>query len=131
MAVLIVLVSRLVTRELTSTTTGKTRSIDSGKFGALGGKDLIFNFVNNKLSPAAQLALNLIDQKTWDGNKLTIPQMVDDALTPLIIQNVIETGSDDDAANVLAALIAEALGVNVQTYPNRKSRVQKNRKTKL
>lgn len=125
MAVLIVLASRLVTREFTSSTTGKTESIDSRKFGALGGKDLIFNFVSNKLSPAAQLALSLVDQKTWDGNQLTIPQMVDDALTPLIIQNVIETGTEDDAANVLAALMAEALGVNVQTYPTRQSKAQR------
>ena len=131
MAVLIVLVSRLVTREFTSSTTGETKSIDSRKFGALGGKDLIFNFVSNKLSPAAQLALSIIDQKTWDGDKLIIPQMVDDALTPLIIQNVIETGTEDDAANVLAALIAEALGVNVQTYPTRRTKAQSNRKTKL
>ncbi len=116
LAVMIVLVSRLVTREFTSSTTGKTISIDSGKFGALGGKDLLFNFVSNKLSPAAQIAISLIEQQTWDGNELSIPQMVDDALTPLIIKNVMETGNADDAANVLAALMAEALGVNVQTY---------------
>ena len=130
MTVLIVLASRLITRKFTSSTTGKTITIDSGKFGALGGKDLIFNFVDNKLSPAAQLALSVIDQKTWEGNRLTIPQMVDDALTPLIIQNVMETGSEDDAANVLAALIAEALGVNVQTY-NNDTKKKSNKRSRL
>ena len=129
-AVLVVLASRLISRKFTSSTTGKTTSLDTGRFGAIGGKDLVFNFVDNKLSPAAQLAVSLIDQKTWEGNRLTIPQMVDDALTPLIIQNVFETGTVDDSANVLAALIAETLGINVQTYSGRKQPKPKKR-TKL
>ena len=89
------------------------------------------DFFDNKLSPAAQLALSLIDQKTWEGDKLTIPQMVDDALTPLIIQNVFETGSSEDSANVLAALMAEAMGVNVQTYSDKKKQQKSNKRTKL
>lgn len=125
MTVLVVLASRLITRKYTSSTTGKTITIDEKKWGALGGKDLIFNFLENKLSPAAQLVLSLIDQKTREGTQLTIPQMIKDALTPLIIQNVIETGSVDDSANVLAALIAEALGVNVQTYSGKKEQKRK------
>ena len=127
MEILIILASRLITREFTSSFTGKIKSIDTGKFDALGGKDLVFNFVENKLSPAAQLAVALIDQKTWKGDKLTIPQMVDDALTPLIIQNVFETGTSEDSANVLAALIAESLGVNVQTYTGKKKKKTKKR----
>ena len=127
MAVLVVLASRLATREFTSSTTGKTRSIDSGKFGALGGKDLLWNFIDNKLSPAAQIAISLIDQKTWKGDKLTTPQMVDDALTPLIIQNVFEAGDVEDSANILAILMAEALGVNVNTYNNTKKKKSKAR----
>lgn len=130
MAILVILASRLINREFTSSTTGETKSIDTGKYGALGGKDLVWNFVENKLSPAAGLALSIIDQKTWDGDKLTIPQMVNDALTPLIIQNVFETGSSEDSANVLAALIAEAMGVNVQTYSNKKKQ-KTNMRTKL
>ena len=130
MEILIILASRLITRKFTSSTTGKTTSLDTGKYGAITGKDLIFNFLDNKLSPGAQIAVSLIDQKTWDGDKLTIPQMVDDALTPLIVQNVFETGSAEDSANVLAALIAEAMGVNVQTYSNKKRQKTKKR-TKL
>ena len=130
MAILVILASRLINREFTSSTTGVTKSIDTGKFGAFGGKDLVFNFVENKLSPAAGLVLSIIDQKTWDGSKLTIPQMVNDALTPLIIQNVFETGSAEDSANVLAALMAETMGVNVQTYSDRKKQ-KTNKRTKL
>ncbi len=125
MGVLVVLASRLVTRKFTSSTTGKTKTIDSRKFGAIGGKDLVFNFVENKLSPASQLAVSIIDQQSWEGDQLIIPQMIDDALTPLIIQNVMETGSSDDAANVLAALIAEAMGVNVQTYGGTRTKKRK------
>ncbi len=130
MAILVILASRLVTRKFTSTTTGKVTSLDTRRFGAITGKDLVFNFFDNKLSPASQLAISLIDQKTWDGEKLTIPQMVDDALTPLIIQNVFETGSAEDSANVLAALIAETMGVNVQTYSDKKE-PETNKRTKM
>ena len=56
--------------------------------------------------------------------------MVDDALTPLIVQNVFETGSAEDSANVLAALIAETLGVNVQTYSDKKKQ-KTNKRTKM
>lgn len=122
MEILIILAARLITRKFTSSTTGVTKSIDTKRFGALTGKDLVFNFLENKLSPAAALALSIIDQQSRDGENLVIPQMIDNALTPLIIQNVMETGSSDDSANVLAALIAEALGINVQTYDGKKEK---------
>ncbi len=125
LTVLVVLASRLWTREITSSITGRTKSLDTGRFGAIGGKDLIFNFVTNKLSPAAALTLSIIDQKTWIGDQLTVPQMVDDALTPLLIQSIFEAGNADDSANVLAVLMAEALGVNVQTYRDRKKQKPK------
>ncbi len=131
MAILVILASRIVSRKFTSSTTGITKSIDTRKFGALGGKDLVFNFLENKLSPAAGLTLSIIDQKTWDGNQLTIPQMVNDALTPLIVQNIFETGSADDSANVLAALMAETMGVNVQTFSGGRKKQKSNKRTKL
>jgi hypothetical protein len=55
--------------------------------------------------------------------------MADDALTPLIIQNVFEAGDVEDSANILAVLIAEALGVNVNTYNNTKKVKSKARKS--
>jgi len=115
-AVLVVLASRLVKRSYVSSTTGEEKSLDSGKYGALEGRDLVFNFLENKLSPAASMALAVINNKSWEGDKLTVPQMANDALTPMIIQNAIETGNVEDSANILAVLIAEALGVGVQTY---------------
>ncbi|KKM22099.1 hypothetical protein LCGC14_1628740, partial [marine sediment metagenome] len=128
--VLIVLASRLITREFTSSTTGITKSIDTGKFGAFSGKDLVFNFLRNKASPGAGLVLSIIDQKSWDGDKLTIPQMIDDTLTPFVIKTAFESGDVEDSANILAVLMAEALGVNVQTYSG--TRKQKtNKRTKL
>ncbi len=127
MAILIILAHRLITRKITSTTTGKTKSIDSRSFKAFGGKDLIFNFIENKLSPAASLVLSIIDQKTWDGDALSIPQMIEGNLTPLIIQNVLEAGDVEDSANILAVLMAEAFGVNVQTYESRGTRKTKAR----
>ena len=77
----------------------------------------MFNFLENKLSPASQLILTtLIERKTWDGNELSVPQIANDALTPLILQNLLESGDVEDSANIIAVLMAEALGVNVQSY---------------
>jgi hypothetical protein len=118
MEVLIVLVSRLATRGFTSSTTGAKKSIDSNRFGATSGKDLVFSFLENKLSPGAALAMSLADQATWSGDNLTIPQMINDSLSPLIVSQIMESADSEDAANVLAVLMAEALGVNVQTYTN-------------
>jgi len=124
-AVLVVLASRLVKRSYVSSTTGEEKSLDSGKYGALEGRDLVFNFLENKLSPAASMALAVINNKSWEGDKLTVPQMANDALTPMIIQNAIETGNVEDSANILAVLIAEALGVGVQTYSPKESKGKK------
>jgi len=116
MAPLVVLAFRLARRQFTSSTTGETKSIDTGKFGSLTGRDLVFSFFENKLSPASQLVLSLINQSTRDGEKLTVPQLTSDALTPLILQNILESGDVEDSANIIAVLMAEALGVNVQSY---------------
>ena len=129
MAVLVVLVHRLISREYTSSTTGQSISIDLKKWGAISGKDLIWNFTENKLSPAASLALTLVNNKTRDNGNLTVPQMVNDALTPLIIQNIFEAGDADDSANILAVLMAESLGVNVQTYVPKGKQKRKRRKS--
>jgi len=129
LAVLVVLASRLTTREFTSSATGAKKSIDTNRFGAISGGDLVWSFVENKFSPAAQLAWSLIDRKTWKGDMLTTPQMVNDALTPLIIQSILEAGDVEKSADLLAILMAEALGVNVQTYNNTKeARIKKRSK---
>lgn len=126
--ILVVLVSRLVSRQFTSATSGRTRDIDQGSFFQKGGKDLVFNFFENKFSPALAMALTIIDQKTRDGDSLSVPQMAVDGLSPLIVQNVMESGDSEDAANILAVLIAEALGVNVQTFIDKKKKSNKRSK---
>jgi hypothetical protein len=114
--IFIILASRLAQREFTSASTGKTKSIDTGRFGSLGGKELVFNFLENKLSPGASFVLMMADQVTRDGDKVTIPQMLNKALTPIIIETAFQSKDQEDAANILAVILAEAFGVGVNTF---------------
>jgi hypothetical protein len=123
--VLVVLIARLASREFKSSTSGKIRDLDSGSFIQSGGKDLVFNFLENKFSPGLAMALSIIDQKTREGKKLTIAEIAKNGLTPIIVQTAIESGNAEEAANVLAILLAEALGLGVQTYPDRKQKTNK------
>ena len=59
-----------------------------------------------------------------------VQQMVNDAFTPLLIQSIMESEDVEDSANVLAVLMAEALGVNVQTYPDKRQE-KSNKRDKL
>jgi len=129
MEILVILASRLITREFTSSVTGKTKSIDTGKYGALTGGDLVFNFFENKFSPAAQLAWKLfVERRGRMGEPIETSKALQEAVTPLIIQNVMETKDSEESANILAALIAETLGVNVQTYDSGKKKTKKRTK---
>lgn len=114
---IIVLASRLITRKYTSSTTGKTEPFNK----RMTGTDFVYDYFENKYSPATQLIFSVIDRATRDGDKLSVPQLTSDAFTPLLIQNVLESSNVEDSANIIAVLMAEALGMNVQSYEPKKS----------
>lgn len=114
--VLIVLASRLGTRIFTSSTTGKTKSIDTGGYGQISGESLLWNFLKNKASPGASFVLELINQRTREGEGLSVKNAVYTKLTPLIVQTAFESGNVEDSADMLAIILAEMFGVGVQTY---------------
>jgi hypothetical protein len=86
---------------------------------------LIFSFLENKFSPGLAMALSIADMKTRDGDDLTVKELAKRGLTPIIVQTAMESGNAEEAANVLAILLAEALGLGVQTYPDRKQKTNK------
>ena len=81
------------------------------------------------MSPAVQVALNLANQKHRDGNELSVPQSLYEITVPLTIQNTIDAKEIEDRANLLAITIAEALGVNVQTYEEKQEKKGKKKST--
>jgi len=125
MEILIILASRLITRKFTSSTTGKTVSLDTNKFGALSGGDLVFNFLENKFSPAAQMVWNLyVEGKTREGEDPTFVMEALKSGEPMVVRNIVETKNAEDAANLLVVTMAEIFGWNVQTYSGKKKKVK-------
>lgn len=114
-ASLVTLASRLITMSTKSTTTGKVNPINSGKFGAQTGTDVVYNFFENKLSPAASVIKDLLKGQTFQGTKPTILNEAQNVIVPFPIQNLVPS-SDPKAANQLLIIIADALGLNANTY---------------
>ena len=117
MASLVTLASRIIASSSKSTKTGKVNSLNSGKFGSNRGEDIIFDFMNNKLSPAAQFIRDVfINRSGRMGEELTPGGVAMNLLAPLPVQNYVESSQNVDAANQLLIMIADGLGISANTY---------------
>lgn len=118
MGSLVTLAAQLIKQQTKSTTTGVVSKLNSG-YGTQTGTDVVNNFFENKLSPAASLVKDLIKQQDFNGNKPTVKGEANNLFTPLPITNV--TGTNDPrAASKLLIAIADGLGIAASTNtPNR------------
>lgn len=112
----VTLASRLLTLSSKSSTTGRVYPLNSNKYGSATGTDVIYNFFENKLSPAASIIKDLLKGKDFQGNKLTIGGEVLNLLEPLPITTFRELQNDPNSANLLLAMMADALGISTNTY---------------
>lgn len=110
------LAARLLTMSSKSATTGKVKSLNTGKFGDQTGTDVIYSFAENKLSPAASVVRDLLKGETFQGEKPTLASEAKNLLLPLPIQNPIDTYKNPKAANLLLIIIADGLGIGANTY---------------
>ena len=124
MGSLITLGARLITREKKSSVTGKITSLTSGEFGAPTTTDVIYDFFENKLAPAASVIKDLLNNKDFQGNTPTLMGELENAFVPMPITSAIETANTPEAADALLATIADALGVSVNTYASAPESVQ-------
>lgn len=117
MASLVTLGARIATHSTKSSTTGKVSQLDTGKFGSQTTGGTIWNFFQNKLSPVASTVNDLFIRKTdFQGKPPTALGEISNLTMPLPITNYQELAADPKSANMVAALIADALGVSVNTY---------------
>lgn len=116
MASLLTLAVRILTMSSKSSTTGKVNPLNSGKYGAQTGWDVLLNFGENKLSPASSVFKDVLKGQDFQGNKPTFLNETGNLLMPLPITNYQELMSDPKAAPLLAGLLADALGISVNTY---------------
>lgn len=119
---LVTLASRLLTMSSKSSTTGNITKLNakdkSGnpKFGAQTGTDVVYSFFENKLSPVSSVVKDLLKGSTFAGGKPTVSGEAQNLLVPLPITTGLELHNTPGAANTLIGLIADALGISVNTY---------------
>lgn len=120
MGSLITLAVRLMTLSSKSATTHKVTPLNSGKYGASTGMDVLYNFAEGKLSPIASVGKDVLKGQDYNGNKPTVANEANNLLTPLPIVNTVELLNTKDAANPLIGTIADALGISVNSYAPKK-----------
>lgn len=116
MSSIVTLASRLIAQSSKSSVTHKVTPLNSGKFGAKTGTDVVYNFFENKLSPAASVVKDIIKQKDYQGNKVTLLNEANNLLAPLPVTNYLELKNDPNSANILVAMLADELGISTNTY---------------
>lgn len=116
MSSIVTLGSRIATTSTKSSTTGEVKKLNSGDFNAQDTTDVIYNFFENKTSPAAAVMRDWLKGETFTGEKPTATTTVRDLTLPLIIGNSKELFNNPRAAAVVPSMIAEALGISVNTY---------------
>lgn len=116
MSSVVTLAARLLSQSTKASTSGKITKLNSGKFGAQSGTDVVYNFFENKLSPISSVVKDMLEGHDFDGNKPTILGEANNLLTPLPITNYIELKNDPKSAPKLLAIIADALGISTNTY---------------
>lgn len=122
MGSLVTLASRLATNASKSSTTGRVTPLGTGKYGAPTGWSVLFNFFENKLSPAAAVARDLLKNRDFEGNKPTVGSIAANLAEPMIVSNYRELRDDPKSAPILLAMIADALGITTNTYDGKKKK---------
>jgi hypothetical protein len=127
MSSIVTLASRILTKSSKSSSTGEVTKLNTGEYGSRTTKDVIYDFFENKLSPAASVLKDLAEGETFSGEKPTISNELVNLFVPLPITNYIELKDDPNSANALIATIADALGIGTNTYGNVKLYLNRNK----
>lgn len=116
MGSLITLLSRLGTMSSKSTTTKKVTPLNSGKYGATTGVDVLVNYAQGKLSPLLSIGADVLRGQDFNGNKPTPLNEASNFLMPLPLTNYLQLKNDPQSANDFAGVIADFLGIGVNDY---------------
>lgn len=116
MSALATLAARLITNKSKSSTTGNVTEINTGKYGSRDSLDVVYDFAENKLSPAASFVKSLLIKKDRRGDMPSVRGALTDLFVPIPVTTYQELKKDPDAADVLLSMIADALGISTNTY---------------
>lgn len=112
MGSVLTLAAKMATMSSKSSVTDKVTPLNSGKYGAQTGVDVLVNFAEGKLSPIASIVRDILKGQDFNGNKPTLLGEASNLLTPLPITNAMQL-YEAKGAPVLAGIIADMLGISV------------------
>ncbi len=100
-----------------SSTTGNINKINSGKYGSKTVGGVLWDFAQNKLSPAASVINDVwLRGKTFQGDKPTVANQAKNLFVPLPIANIEESIKTPNALNPFLAGILDGLGISTNSY---------------
>ncbi len=129
-ASILTLAARMALRSSKSSTTGKISKLNqrtrSGepKFGAPTLKDVAYDFIENKTSPAFTVALEMLKGEAREGGPPTLGSTARGLFEPMPVANYFELKNNPKSAPIVAAMIADSLGVSTNTYSGKKKRAR-------
>lgn len=123
MASYLVLLARVITGETKSTTTGLIAK-KGDKYGSGDKMDILWDFAENKFSPAASLAKTLWLGTDFKGEPISRSNAIFKALVPIPASTAYETLKDPKGAPLFVAMIADSLGLGTSTYGPEQSEAQ-------
>jgi hypothetical protein len=110
------LAARMVLNSSKSSTSGLVSELGTGDFGSMSRLDVIYNFFENKLSPATSVLKDLMTGQDFNGNKPTVMGELNNLFTPMTVTNFVELKNNPNSANVLLSEILDGMGISVNTY---------------
>jgi hypothetical protein len=114
------LVAQIVRNQSKSASSGIITKFGQG-YGAKTGLDALNNYFENKTSPVGSIAEDLLRRSDFNGNPLSAKNEAINAFVPLPATTFAQTNSDPQAANAVATLIADGLGLASQTNTPQKN----------
>ena len=111
---IVTLASRIATKTSKSATTGKVQEYGTG-YGQASAFTALIDFLTNKTSPPARIAVDWMKGKHFGGDKFKPATAIYQATTPISIQQTIQL-KDNASADRVAGVISDALGINATTY---------------
>jgi len=115
MSSLIILAARVGTQSTKSSVTDVVSKYGQG-YGSPDGMDAIWNFTENKFSPMFSVIKELVNQKTFDGEKPTFVNQLKNVSIPILVETGMEAYQKEGLANALLVMIADGIGVSANVY---------------
>ncbi len=119
---LAVLISRLATNEMVSSSTGRKYTLGEG-YKATTRLDIISRYFTFKTAPVVSFMLDLLRGKSAIGEEITVGKAIRERLTPLVIQDAIDIAKEEPS--LLPFMIPAIFGAGVQYYKKSSKTIKK------